>query len=97
MLGSVPLIAEGALPEWADWLTRISRAFVEDLDLAGGETRARLRPSFVVVHQTWLRLCIAHRPEDIPQVLAALQGREMAALMLQELEARQAEYPDKAL
>ncbi|MGH8547910.1 MAG: tetratricopeptide repeat protein [Methylococcales bacterium] len=89
-----PLIIEDPFSDWQDRFLSISRAFVEDLDTADIEVRQRMRDPFRRMHGIWLALCLQFRPEDIPQVLAALQGREMAALLLQDLEARQQEFTE---
>ncbi|MES9900836.1 MAG: tetratricopeptide repeat protein [Sedimenticola sp.] len=91
---SAPLIRKEQLPDWDNPFAAISRHFQEDLDLAEDATRERLLPHFQKVHYHWLHLAIHHQPDAIPDVLAAIQGRDLAALMLEELQRNEDDFPE---
>lgn len=93
------LLSGGASVEWRAPFGAISAAYVEDLDLTEPEAVDHLLPSFVAFHDGWLGLCLSNTEaaEDIPLVLSAIQGRETAAMMLADLEAREAYYPEDDL
>lgn len=49
-------------------------------------------------HALWLKLALKRAPERVPEVLAAMQGRKLAAMVLDELEQQPiAEGPDAEL
>lgn len=75
-------------------LDRISEQLVEFLDLQSQDVADRSRSHFSVFHAKYLELALAHAPERIPMILSAIQGRKLAALVLDELESRIQEYPE---
>lgn len=80
--------------EWAEDLRRISQVFVEELDLAEADAKARLQEPFRKFHDEWLSLAIVHWPGETLVVLAAIQGREMAGLMIDELLTSRVDFPE---
>ncbi|MCP5197920.1 MAG: tetratricopeptide repeat protein [Gammaproteobacteria bacterium] len=73
--------------DWGVHFRSLSRAFVTVLDLQPPEQTASLWSEFVEFHSLFLDVCLELRRSDlIPGVLAALQGRQLAALMLEELD-----------
>ena len=91
---STMIEAGDARPDWPEQVLAISRAFIEDLDLADVEVRESLLEPFSQVHARWLSLCIEHDPGSIPLTLGALQAREMASLLLRELQLDEAQFSD---
>ncbi|MES9900841.1 MAG: tetratricopeptide repeat protein [Sedimenticola sp.] len=91
---AAPLIRKEQLPDWDMAFAAISRTFLEDLDLTEDSTRERLLPHFQRVHFHWLQLAIHHQPDAIPEVLAAIQGRDLAALMIEELQRNEDDFPE---
>ncbi len=72
--------------EWAGPFQALSRAWVEVLDLQPPEQVAVLREPFQRFHRLYFTLCLnQYRVDLLPSLLAALQGRQLAALLLEEL------------
>lgn len=92
---TVSLASVGHSNAWRAPSRSISRGFLEDMDLTEPSDVAHILGPFREFHANWLRLCLADgAAEEIPHVLSAVQGREMAAMLLSELEANEADYPD---
>jgi tetratricopeptide (TPR) repeat protein/CHAT domain-containing protein len=85
---------EADAAEWVAQLRRISQSLLEELDLAEADTKARLGAPFQVFHAEWLRLAVVYWPAEVPAVLAAIQGHDMAALLLDELLSDTADFPE---
>ena len=95
--GAVALRQAGEELAWRDLVPAISAGFAAELEefTPGSEDWRKLREHFVAAHAAWLQLClIDDATAEAPRVLAAIQGREMAALVLAELEAHQSDYPE---
>ncbi|MFT5294142.1 MAG: CHAT domain-containing protein [Colwellia sp.] len=79
-----------------DWsFYKISEIFQEELDLVSDNTRKRLVPSFTRIHEIWLSIAITQTPEQIPTILSAVQGRNMTAIWLTQLEERKASFANR--
>jgi tetratricopeptide (TPR) repeat protein len=58
----------------------------EFLNLNDPEALEHARGDIAQFHALWLQLALARAPERIPAVLGAMQGRKIAALVLDEIE-----------
>jgi tetratricopeptide (TPR) repeat protein len=58
----------------------------EFLNLNDPEALEYARDDIARFHALWLQLALARAPERIPEVLGAMQGRKIAALVLDEIE-----------
>ena len=77
---------------WSTPFQALSRAWLEVLDLQSPEQVAVLRNLFQRFHRLYLRLCIDHHRYDLlPSIIAAIQGRRLAAILLEELTERVAD------
>ena len=93
-IANLPLNQYGLLADALPRLDHISEKLVEFLDLQSQDVADRSRTHFSVFHAKYLELALAHAPERIPMILSAIQGRKLAALVLDELESRVQEYPE---
>ena len=85
-VGLCAMAGEGCLPltEAFGLRVHLAQRLSEHLDLNSQEALKRV---FVALfHSRWLGLALQYAPERIPEVLAAMQGRKVAALVLDELE-----------
>lgn len=90
------LIAAGKSLQWRDGARVLSAKYIEAVDLTDPEESGHLRKFFASYHSAWMSLCLV-APDgysEIPHVLAAIQGREMAAMVLADIEARGGEFPE---
>lgn len=91
------LIVQGAAQTFAqavqsdpfvDWSTpfqRLSRAWVQILDLQPPEQITVLRDAFQRFQNLYLQLCLNHHRSDLlVDIVAAIQGRQQAAILLEE-------------
>lgn len=77
----------GLIADWETTVHELSAALQQVIDLQTAEQLAASRSSVVRFFDVYLGLCVdLGRLELIPQVLAARQGRKLAALALDELE-----------
>jgi len=84
----------GRCPDWPELLAPLSAAFIEVMDLQPESFLAFARPAFIQFHRVYLYLCLHQGRHDLlPEVLRAVQGRKMAALMLEELDQTPAPDP----
>jgi tetratricopeptide (TPR) repeat protein len=79
------LLDAGESLPWRDWFPLLSRNWVTTYHLAPPGQVHGLREPFMHFHSIWLQLCVHHHPVAIPEALAALQGREMTAAVLEDL------------
>jgi tetratricopeptide (TPR) repeat protein len=68
----------------------------EYLDLQSVEVLERESYGVTRFHALWLRVALEHAPQRIPEVLGAVGGRKVAALVLEELEQQQVAEPGDA-
>lgn len=66
--------------------TRLWACLAEHLDLNDLEVVERAQADVARFHALWLQLALERAPDRIPEVLGAMQGRKIAALVLEELE-----------
>ncbi len=79
----------GRLPEWPDVLQGLSVALSEATDLLDAEHWQVARERVAEFHGAYMGLCLdLGRVELIPGALAGVQGRKLAALLLEELDRR---------
>ena len=76
------------LPEVLLRLALLSEALVEYLDLQSAEVPEHAQAPFAKFHANFLELTVQQAPEHTPVTLLALQRRELAALVVDELENR---------
>ena len=84
------LLVNGGFITWRGSLRELGSRYVELIDLTDPEELGYLRGHYARFHAAWLSLCLT-APDgagEIPRVLSAISGRETAALVLAELEAR---------
>ncbi|MFT5294147.1 MAG: CHAT domain-containing protein/tetratricopeptide (TPR) repeat protein [Colwellia sp.] len=72
----------------------LSLALQEELDLFEENKRGQHLSQFIQMHASWLSIAIKQTPEHVPSILAAVQGRDMAALMLSELEENESSFAE---
>lgn len=77
--GALPI--EDALANRAEMWKRLAA----HLDLTDVQVLERAQAEVARFHRLWLSLALEHAPERIPEVLAAMQGRKIAALVLEEV------------
>lgn len=82
------------LPEVLPRLELLSETTVECLDLQSAEAFEHAQAPFAKFHADYLELALQQAPEHIPVLLFALQRRELAALVVDELEDRAANRPE---
>lgn len=83
------------LPQVLECLSDLSKQFVELLDLKSAVVSGRrMRQDFARFHRLYLDLALRHAPSELPRIVSAIQGRKLAALVLDEMEARKEEYPE---
>ena len=90
------VIVSGKSVEWRDTARTLSAKYIEAIDLTDPEESGHLRRYFASYHSAWMSLCFA-APDgvsEIPRILAAIQGREMAAMVLADIEARAGAFPE---
>jgi tetratricopeptide (TPR) repeat protein len=76
-------------------ISEIARCVLSFTDFLLGISVDRLEVPWGRFHANWLKLCIVDgAAEEIPHVLSAIQGREMAAMLLAELEASETDFPE---
>jgi tetratricopeptide (TPR) repeat protein len=75
-------------------LSRISQGLAEFLDIQDIQVYGRSRGEFARFHRLYFDFALRHAPEELPRILSAIQGRKLAALVLDELEMRKDEYPE---
>jgi hypothetical protein len=79
----------GQLPDWDVHFAALSTALRTVIDLESPEQLAAARAGISGFYARYLALCIELKRHDlIPAVLAARQGRKLAALVLEELDAQ---------
>jgi tetratricopeptide (TPR) repeat protein len=84
------LMRAGSIFPWISVFRELGSRYVELIDLTDPEEVGYLRGHYARFHAAWLSLCLT-APDgagEIPRVLSAISGRETAALVLAELEAR---------
>lgn len=80
-------ILEDKFPTWSKHFQSLSYTYAEILDLQIPEQIEVIRADFITYHATYLDLCIKQNRFDlIPSILAIIQGRKLAALLLDEIE-----------
>ena len=85
-------VIKNTIFDWSTPFQALSRAWVEVLDLQSPEQVALLRNPFQQFHRLYLQLCIDHHRSDLlPSIVAAIQGRRLAAILLEELTERVAD------
>lgn len=72
-----------------DMRARIWNGLLEHLDLADLQVLRHGQDDVALFHGHWLNLVLELAPERIPEVLAAMQGRKIAALVLDKLDGRE--------
>ena len=65
---------------------RLWSGLAEHLDLNDLEVVERAQADVARFHALWLELTLERAPDRLPEVLGAMQGRKIAALVLEELE-----------
>jgi tetratricopeptide (TPR) repeat protein len=87
---------ESPMIDWADLFRPLSHAFVEALDLQPESFLKQARQDFNQFHSFYLFKCVLHdRKELIPVILSAVQGRKIAAFILDNLEKNVDQYTGK--
>lgn len=82
------------IPNWSDSIFKISRVFIEDLDILDFDLRANFQDYFFSTHNAWLSVSLEIGHTSIPFILSAMQGKEMSAILLQNAGTQHAELPD---
>ena len=82
------------LPDVLPRLDRISEMLVEFVDFQPVKLMERNRMYFSSFHASYLTLALAIATDRVPTILSAIQGRKLAALVLDELESRLQDYPE---
>jgi tetratricopeptide (TPR) repeat protein len=84
------LFLRGYSVEWVSVFRALGTRYVELIDLTDPEDLRYLRGHYARFHGAWLSLAIEalDGAEEIPRILSAISGRETAALVLADLEAR---------
>ena len=73
--------------DWIKILRRLSKAFIAALDLQPESFLKEARQNFMFFHSCYLEICLSEpHHEVIPEILAAIQGRKIAAIFLDELQ-----------
>ncbi len=79
---------DGQLPDWESQFSALSASLLNVIDLESPEQMEAARAGVTGFYTTYLGLCVdLDRRDLISSVLAARQGRKLAALLLDELEA----------
>lgn len=81
------------LPEVLPRLEILSEAFLGCLALPSAEVFEDAQAPFAQLYADYLELALQQAPEHIPVILSALQRRELAALVADELENREENHP----
>lgn len=77
------------LSEWPELFAGLREALAEVMDLLDPEQWAVARDAVAGFHAIYLGLCVdLERVELVPRALAGVQGRKLAALVLEELDRR---------
>ena len=84
----VALARAGAVPVHEALTHRVElwRRLYEHIDLADLQVLEHAHSDVARFHAHWLSLALEHAPDRLPEVLGAMQGRKIAALVLDELE-----------
>ncbi|MGH8552806.1 MAG: tetratricopeptide repeat protein, partial [Methylococcales bacterium] len=80
------MIQQDDYPDWPVTFHNLAQALNKVLDLQDPRQLAAMRPTVSRFYENYLSLCLHRCPDQVPEAFAGMQGRKLAALILEEID-----------